>query len=383
MNIPGRISRRCFTQMGAISALTARTRWLAAAPSIPQQKPGFAFVGAFGERHGIYVYAINGDLWRLRHFMPSDAPVSMALHPNGHWLYVLNGVNEYLGLPCGTVEAFNFEARTGQLTLLGRQPLSLSATLPRSIAVSRAGDSLVVAVHGGGAYNLLPILPEGRVGRVSSMIKVTGCGPIPGHQKSAHPHSIVLDTTGKRCIATDLGADRITTLSLDNGLTIRSQYDLPAGSGPRHLALHPNGELLYVANALENSTSGFRYAPETGTIRERIVHMQGVYGQALAMHPTGNFLYTAGNGEVAAWSIHSSTGTIQHVQSRSIPMPEVAMVQDLVVDPTGCSLFVLEDQGVSCLEIDPDSGRLSSTPFAKPLQVTNVVRSIVFAPSHS
>ena len=369
--------------MGAISALTARTRWLSAAPSIPQQKPGFAFVGAFGERHGIYVYAINGDLWRLRHFAPSDAPVSMALHPNGHWLYALNGVNEYLGLPCGTVEAFNFEARTGQLTSLGRQPLSLSATLPRSIAVSRAGDSLVVAVHGGGAYNLLPILPEGRVGRVSSMIKVTGCGPIPGHQKSAHPHSIVLDTTGKRCIATDLGADRITTLSLDNGLTIRSQYDLPAGSGPRHLALHPNGELLYVANALENSTSGFRYAPETGTIRERIVHMQGVYGQALAMHPTGNFLYTAGNGEVAAWSIHSSTGTIQHVQSRSIPMPEVAMVQDLVVDPTGCSLFVLEDQGVSCLEIDPDSGRLSSTPFAKPLQVTNVVRSIVFAPSHS
>ena len=385
MTKPGSITRRSFSRMAGMAALSVRTVWLSAAnrsrSSIESNGSGFAFLGAFGERQGIHVYAVSGDQWRFLQFAPSDAPVSMALHRNGRWLYVLNGVSEFGGLPCGSVEAFNFDAQSGLLTPLGHQALSLSATLPSSIAVAPDGENLLVAVHGGGAYNLLPILPDGRAGHVTSVIKETGCGSVPGHQDSAHPQSVAFDTTGKRCIATDLGADRITTFLVNNGLTIQSRFDLPAGSGPSHLALHPNGKLVYVANALEDSLSGFRYDSETGTITGHIVQIDGAGGQALAMHPTGRFLYTAGSGRVAAWRIDSSSGVLHRVQPGCIQMNQSGVVHEMAVDLSGRSLIVLADQETTTFEIDPDSGRLSSSFLLASLRGADRIRSIALIQS--
>ena len=348
---------------------------------------GFAFVGAYGERHGIHVYAVTGDHWSARQFIPCEAPVALALHPNGQWLYALNEVSEYQGLPWGTLEAFTFDAKTSQLTSLGRQALSLSAVLPRSVVVSPDREKLIVAVHGGGAYNLLPILRGGRPGRVSSVIKVTGSGPIPGHQDTAHPQYALFDSTGKRIIATDLGTDTITTFVAEDGLQAHSRYEMPAGSGPRHLALHPNGELLFVANVLDGSISGLRYDSGKGSISAPTAQIPGVFGQALAMHPSGRLLLTAGKDEVAAWEIHSSTGTLQRVRGGSMRLGgdgaegaacASGTVHDISFHPNGRSFFVLADQGVTCGEIHSRSGRLSPTPRANSLQGIGAIRSVAF-----
>src|SRR5258708_6139437 len=123
-------------------------------------------------------------------------------------------VDEYEGLPLGTVEAYAINGVNGTLKLVNRQRLSLSATAPRHAAISPDGRALVVAVHGGGAYNVLPLGKDGSVGAVSGILKETGSGP-HDKQRSAHPQMVVFDHAG-RVVTADLGSDRLSVLKLDN-----------------------------------------------------------------------------------------------------------------------------------------------------------------------
>ena len=107
--------------------------------------------------------------------MASAHPVAMAISDGN--LYVANGVSEYGSLPRGSVEAYAIDAATGRLEFKNRVPLSLSGILPRDLAVAPDGRSVVVAMHGGGAYNVVSVLEDGRLGRVSGILKETGSGP--------------------------------------------------------------------------------------------------------------------------------------------------------------------------------------------------------------
>ncbi|HEX4322138.1 MAG TPA: beta-propeller fold lactonase family protein, partial [Acidobacteriaceae bacterium] len=176
--------------------------------------PRLAFLATCGKEQGVHVFAMSDTRWRQLHFVPSESPVSLALHPNGETLYVLNGVSEYRGLPLGTVEAFRVSRMTGELSLLHRQPLALSATQPRHMAVSPDGKTLAVAVDGGGSYNVLPILSDGSLRRVARSWKETGSGPVAKFQSAPHPQTIVYDSTDTRLITTDLGCDRLSVFSL-------------------------------------------------------------------------------------------------------------------------------------------------------------------------
>jgi 6-phosphogluconolactonase (cycloisomerase 2 family) len=164
----------------------------------------------------------------------------MLLHPNQRTFYVLNQVDEHEGLPRGTVEAYQVNRSSAAITRLCRQPLSLSAIGPRHMALSPDGASLVIAVAGGGAYNVLPILQDGRLGRVSSKRKVTGSGPVAGHQAASHPQAVLFTPGEKTIIASDLGADRLDVFSLEPGIELTSRISLTPGSGPRNLAIHPS-----------------------------------------------------------------------------------------------------------------------------------------------
>jgi 6-phosphogluconolactonase (cycloisomerase 2 family) len=312
------------------------------------------------ETAGIHVYAIDGKQWTAQQFIATDAPASMALHPGGHTLYVANEVNEYLGLPRGTVEAFRIAEKTGQLISHGCQPLSLSATMPRHIAVAPDGRSLVAASHGGGIYNRLPILPNGQLGRVDSVFKETGCGPIQGHQESAHPQAVCFDPAGNRFIAADLGTDNVSVFSIEDGLSAQARFELPAGSGPRHLALHPNGNLLYVAHALDGSVSGLRYDANAGKITERLMWIQGGVGEAFALHPRGDFLFTAGKGEITVWQIDGSSGALRCVQSRNLDPKLTGSVHEMSVLPQERQLIALTGGGVLSMAIQPETGRLGA-----------------------
>jgi 6-phosphogluconolactonase len=356
------LTRRSFVQMAGAAAVAAQAKGLWAEPllrtvSAESKKPEFAFVGVGEDAGAVHVYAMEGEQWKLLQRVLSESPVSLALHPSGHMLFVLNEVNEYQGLPCGSIEAYRIDEQTGQLDLLGRQGLSLSATMPRQLAVSPDGKNLAVAIHGGGAYNLLPILADGSLGRVHGILKETGNGPIAAHQETAHPQSVVFDSTGKRLIAADLGSDTVSVISSEDGLELRARYEMQAGSGPRHLALHPRGHLLYVANALDGSLSVLGYDEIAGQIPQRFTPVRGDYAAALAIHPTGDFLYSAGSEEMTVWRIDPATGALTRVQSRSMETGAVSVIMPL---PNGREILALARNGIVQMKLDADSGHIGT-----------------------
>jgi 6-phosphogluconolactonase len=340
--------------MAGVASLAGQTQWLRAG-LLPAKEPKFAYVGTAGNADSVHVFEIAGERWRSQQVVPSRAPVSLALHPSGRTLFVLNEINEYQGLPSGSVEAYRVDDVTGQLELLGRQGLSLSATMPRQLAVAPDGKSLVVAVHGGGAYNLLPILTDRRLGRVGGILKETGSGPVRTHQDTAHPQSIVFDTTGKRVITADLGNDKVGIISVVDALEARARHAMPAGSGPRHLALHPNGHLLYVGHALDGSFSVFGYDAAAGKITEQRHQIRGESGTALVLHPTGDFLFTAGRDAIDIWQVDAKDGALTHLQSRVMERDTICGITPM---PNGQEILALSDNGVLCMKFDELSGHL-------------------------
>jgi 6-phosphogluconolactonase len=63
------------------------------------------------------------------------------------------------------------------------------------------------------------------------------------------------DSTGKYVLVNDLGLDVTIVYSFDTGagkLTEMNRVAATPGSGPRHLAWHPNGKIVYSINELGN-----------------------------------------------------------------------------------------------------------------------------------
>ncbi|WAI86098.1 MULTISPECIES: lactonase family protein [Achromobacter] len=403
MNTLSSAPRRSFIQLaGGLSAASAAGPWLSAmgasasaTSSTSTTSPvsltsaadstAFAYVGTYTRdapggtaggppSAGIHVFAMRAQGWRLVQVMESDNPSYLAVHPTRRFLYAINEIEHWQGLPRGTAEAYAIEG-DGSLRLLNRQPLSLSSTAPAHLAVSPDGKHLVTAQYLGGTYNVLPINRDGSLGAVSGIVKETGSGPRP-EQQSAHPHMVLFDPTGQRVLATDLGSDRINAFTLEDGnLSLSGRTELPPGSGPRHLALHPDGALLYVVNELDASVACYGYDVIAGRVLEprhtvpaTPAGFTGTGNAAsLLIHPSGRFLYVSTrrvqNDHPQADSIGvfgiGADGALAPLQvwTEGLRFPRA-----LTMAPDGGALYALNQKGDSILRlrIDAATGRLEN-----------------------
>ncbi|WP_418119376.1 lactonase family protein [Variovorax sp. 350MFTsu5.1] len=386
--------------LGALSPVLPANAQQAPATAVPAEAPAgpaprFAYVGTYTfdapggtaggpASKGIYVLAMQDGGWTPLQTVESANPSFLAVHPNRRFLYAINEIDMYQGLPTGTAEAYAIDERSGRLTLVNRQPLSLSGVIPAHLAVSPDGRALVVALYGGGAYNVLPIGSDGALGKVSGIEKETGSGPDTERQESPHPHMVQFDASGGRVLATDLGSDRINVFTLAEGkLAPIGRTAVQAGSGPRHLALHPSQRHLYVVGELDASVSCYGYDAATGAVgaqRQRVSTLpDGYTGQksaaALVMHPSGQFLYASNRrlksehplaDSIAAFRVDAASGNLTPLQhwSEGLRFPRA-----LAAAADGRHLYALSQKGdtILRLRIDPATGRLD-----QPVQVAQV-----------
>ncbi|QNK65249.1 lactonase family protein [Variovorax sp. PAMC26660] len=408
---PGQKRRAVMQWIGGASALGALTPLLPANAQTPNAAspgattagvavnetptPRFAYVGTYTSNapggtaggpasKGIHVLAFADGGWPQVQTVASANPSFLAVHPSRGFLYAINEIDTYQGLPTGTAEAYAIDERSGRLTLINRQPLSLSGVVPAHLAVSPDGRALVVALYGGGAYNVLPIGADGTLGKVSGIEKETGSGPDAERQESPHPHMVLFDASGQRVIATDLGSDRINVFSLADGkLSLLGRTPVSPGSGPRHLALLPSQRFLYVVSELDATVACFGYDAASGKVgeqRQRISTVpEGFTGQknaaALVMHPSGQFLYATNRrlksdhpmaDSIAAFRIDATSGALTPLQhwGEGLRFPRA-----LAMAPGGSHLYALSQKGdtILRLRIDPASGKLD-----QPVQVAQV-----------
>jgi 6-phosphogluconolactonase (cycloisomerase 2 family) len=340
-----------------------------------------AYVGNWP--YGIQLFHVKNDSWTLSQTIASDRPSCLALHPSRKYLYAANEIDEYHGLPTGTVEAYSIDGCEGRLTLLNRQPLSLSATAPRYLAVSPDGSSLIVAVHGGGSYNVLPVRVDGSLDGVSGILKETGCGPDLERQDTSHPQMVLFDPTHHRLLSADLGSDNLNIFTLSQGrLNVTHRRATDPGIGPRLIAIHPSGQILFVMNELNLSISCFRYDAARGKILDRLHHQlldnagsgKASGATAMAMHPSGNFLVTSYSrsqtsgsvsSRIAAWHIDSTTGKLDLIQELN-GWRRPSYVESIVLEEN--ALFILsKSAGIFQAELDS-----TNSLFDDPIRVAEV-----------
>jgi 6-phosphogluconolactonase len=364
MKQPIKFSRRHFLQLAGSASLLSAVGSRFGRATTRTGRARFAYVGT---EHAIQLYSISEDEhFVLRQTMATTRPVAMTI--SGGHLYVANGVSQYGNLPRGSVESYTIKAMTGQLTLKNRVPLSLSATSPTDLAVAPDGRSMVVAVHGGGAYNVVPFAENGSLGTVSGILKEIGSGP---HrlQTAAHPSAVIFDREG-RVLTADQGSDKLSVFALRNGeLVVSARCEVPAGSGPKSVVLHPGGRRVYVAHALNGSLSSHDY-DEIGILRTKQTLRVPAIGTvaALAIHPAGKMLYSSHANGLQVWKILTD-GSLE--LSRGL---DGVHARKLHVTEDGNSLVALSDDALIRMKIDPATRMLAS-----PVKVASLSNPISIA----
>ena len=217
-----------------------------------------------GKGQGIYQLAMDaqtGELGKPALACRTTNPSFLAADPTGRWLYAVNELMNWRGRPGGALSAFAIQP-DGSLRQINQRASGGAA--PCYLSLDAAGQFLLAANYASGTVALLPVQPDGSLGRLRSQGVHQGSGPNALRQESAHAHSIRMDRSNTWALAADLGIDRLAIYRLASGkLALHNQITLHPGAGPRHFEFHPNGKWLYLANELDSTLTVLSFDPDT------------------------------------------------------------------------------------------------------------------------
>jgi len=362
------LTRRQFLPLlGATAALvTVAPGSFAKKPSDAQAR--FVYVGTYtspgvppGGTHpstalGIYVFRMDpsdGALTQLQ-IVPASNPSFVALDLTQTHLY---SVNEDLD---GHVSAYAINPANGTLAFLNTA--SASGQFTTHINVHPSGQYFYAANYGTGNFPVYRILANGSIGPMTDEFQSVGngTGPNPARQEGPHAHQILTDLGGGHVFGVDLGADKVNALNLDLGTGLFSPNTVPfapvaSGSGPRHMAFHPNRQRAYVLDELTSTITVFNYDPPRGalvwkqTISTLPDNFTGSNTTAeIRIHPSGQFLYNTnrGHNSVTMYDVDSTTGELD--------------VIGMNIDPSGTFLYAANQNTdtIAVFRIQPSNGKL-------------------------
>ena len=239
-------------------------RALAFVGSLTQPTPYMARVSGAG----ITTFAFDphtGALAKLCETGGIDNPSFLALHPR---LPVLYATSEVYGWNEGTVSAYRIDTASGRLVYLNKQPTL--GSIPAHASMSADGRWLFVANYRTGepddlpgqSVAVFPIRDDGGIAPPCASAAHDGSGPVADRQEGPHPHCVLPSPDGRFLLATDLGTDEVIAYRFDGArgpLARVSALAMRAGTGPRHLAWHPGGRVLYVNGELDQTVSALAW----------------------------------------------------------------------------------------------------------------------------
>lgn len=350
---------------------------MSAVPSQDGKSPRI-FVGTYTEpeqstSEGVYVYRMDptsGQLTFESIIKNVINPSYLTVHPQTGHLYTVNEKGTFEGKPAGGVTALSLDPETGEFHLLNKQ--SSAGEDPCYISIEQTGRFALIANYTSGSLAMLPIESDGNLSAASEVIRHSGSSIHPERQDSPYAHCILPDPTNRFAVAVDLGIDKIIVyrMDLDAGrLHEHAEAKVEAGSGPRHLIFHPNGQYAYVICELNSTLIAFHYDPEDGTFEEvqsiRTLP-QGFDGKNscadVHITPNGNHLYASNRGHdsLACFAIDADSGqlTLQdHITSGG------REPRNFAIDPGGKFLLAANQNSNNIVTflIDPAMGQLSRT----------------------
>jgi 6-phosphogluconolactonase (cycloisomerase 2 family) len=277
-------------QGGSVPTATAADAGAAALAMTPDGRYLYAANFFAGTLQAFSVGA-GGKLTALGTAIPSssgmagtDSPASLAVSPNGQYLYVANF--------SGEVAQFAIAA-SGGLTLQGT---TISGTCCASestaIAITPNGQFVYVANSEGGTVSTFTV---GAGGALTQQ----GTGVATGSGQSSRPWSLAVSPNGDYLFVANRGQGTVSTFTIGAGGALTQVgtgfVSGRAGSGVFALAVSPNGNNLYAANSGQSTVSTFTIGAGgvltqqgTGSLT---MGRRGSYPDGVAVSPDGRDLY--------------------------------------------------------------------------------------------
>ncbi|MCM3784719.1 lactonase family protein [Neobacillus mesonae] len=267
----------------------------------------------------IYLVAANKETGEMRIVNQTtgiERPSFLALHPNGEVLYAVSENGK------GELFTYKVDASTSELHLQDRKPTE--GVDPCYVSVDKSGSYVLVANYSSGSVNVFKLDESGVPAEMSANIKHVGKGFREDRQEGPHAHSILPSPDGEYAVVCDLGLDQIIVYHMQDGkLSTHYELRLPAGSGPRHLVIHPNEKFAYVVNELNNTVTALTFNKNRGEFQ--ITHHISTRddseqtentGADIRISSCGRFLYVSNRGDdsIALFHIHEETGELSAVE---------------------------------------------------------------------
>ena len=275
---------------------------------------------------GIYVFQFDrslGKLTELQTVTKGISPNFLALSPDRKYLYAIYSTGTIQD-GNGSVMSFKIDPSTGFLTKLNEQ--SSEGNGPANISIDPKGRFAYVSNYGGGSLAVYPINKDGALEKASDVIKHTGTSIVQGRQEGSHVHSIIPSKDGKFVYVSDLGIDKVMIYQVQKSgklvpAIIPFVKNVP-GSGPRHFAIHPNGNFAYSAEEISSTIASFRIDKLNGSLSplERLNMLPAGFtdkSSAADIHfsPDGKFLYASNRGHesLVIYAVDPKTGKMSLV----------------------------------------------------------------------
>jgi 6-phosphogluconolactonase len=276
----------------------------------------------------------------------------LAVHPSQKFLYSTNEMTDAGGKHVGAVSAFAIES-DGKLKHLNDAPTG--GLGPCYVGVDATGKNVLVANYGNGVISCVPIESDGKVAQPSTVIPLEGSGPNEKRQDGPHSHSFWLSPDNRFALAVDLGIDKVLIYKFDpNKGSLEPNnpafVKLAPGSGPRHLAWHPNGKWIYVITELANTIVFYQWDAKSGSMHEvqtvptLPADFKGTsYCAEIVVHPSGKFLYgtNRGHNSLAAFKIDEKSGALSSLGTTPC---EGDFPRNMIRDPAGKFLLVSNER---------------------------------------
>jgi 6-phosphogluconolactonase len=233
------------------------------------------YVGSYADADQPSIYACTfddatGELTVRGSFAGVANPSFLVVHPNGRWLYAVSETDQQKDGTPGTVWAFRCTQEPWSIEPINHQ--MSGGDWPCHLAISSTGRWLLVSNYGSGTVGVLPILADGALGEMTDLIQHHGSGPHPERQEGPHTHSTTFTPDHRFAIVADLGMDALLMYTFDPAagqLHLHTRTATRPGAGPRHLAFHPKGQRVYVANELNSTVAVYNYDPASGMLHEQ------------------------------------------------------------------------------------------------------------------
>ena len=335
------------------------------------------YAGTYSLRgsEGIYVFEFDrraGTMKPLQSVSNAKSPSFLAIHPSGKYLYSVNEAAEPGPSKSGGVSAYAIDGATGKLNFLnGQSSLGGGACY---ISIDQTGKTAYVANYGGGSLAVLPIRPDGTLGAATDSVQNTGSGFDTKRQDKPHVHSATVAPDNRFVYVADLGTDKLYIYETD----VRNSTVKPAqtpyatvkpGSGPRHVAFHPNGKFAYLVEELTSSVAVFGRNAKTGALTllsDGVKTLPADFSEQntsadIHVDPSGRFLYQSNRGRnaLAIFAIGSD--------GKLTPMGDEPTMgktpRNFMIDPKGEFIFVAhqDSDNITIFKRNQQTGKLTYT----------------------